>query len=118
MRRFNIWKFIWWSYPGYQSQGGNQDSMDHDSDSHWTDRYCNYDRYVPHHDRVKNNDDNNVDPDKFKTEDVLSRILMKVEGMDKMVHEIKSNFSQLTQIMVSYFASIKQLVSQLKQISI
>lgn len=54
---------------------------------------------------------------KFKAKDVLARILMRVEGMNKMVRELNGEISQINQIVVSHSTSIKQLETQISQIS-
>lgn len=58
-----------------------------------------------------------MDLKKFKAEDVFSIILMRVEGIDKMVWELKGYFSQIKQMVVSQFALIKKLETQVVQIS-
>lgn len=53
----------------------------------------------------------------FWTKDMLTQILNKIEAFDKVLKEIKSNFSQLSQIVTSHLASIKHLETQLGNIS-
>ncbi|WMV33439.1 hypothetical protein MTR67_026824 [Solanum verrucosum] len=52
-----------------------------------------------------------------KMEDMLVRIYNKVEGVDKVLEDLKNNFSTLNQTVISYLVSIKQLETQLGQIS-
>lgn len=58
-----------------------------------------------------------MDTDKGRTEDLLVRILSKVEQIDKLVHEIKENFIKLSKKIASHLASIKELENQMGQIS-
>lgn len=64
---------------------------------------------MPLHNWAKNKESSSINPEKFKTKDVLSRILNRVKAMDKMVSELKGDFSQLSQTIVSHSAFIKQL---------
>lgn len=48
-----------------------------------------------------------VHPDKDKAKDVLAIILMRVEGINKMVYELKGDFSELKKKVVSHSTSIK-----------
>lgn len=68
-----------------------------------------YDCYVPPYDRAKAKESNVIKPKKFNTEDVLALILIRVEGTDKMVRDLKGDFFVLSQTEVSHSASIKKL---------
>lgn len=48
---------------------------------------------------------------------MLALILNKVEGTNKVIKELKSDFSLLNKTMTSHLASIKQLETQLGNIS-
>ncbi|KAF3650187.1 hypothetical protein FXO37_18588 [Capsicum annuum] len=69
------------SRPTYQRQVGNQDrDRDHDC----RDKERDYNWYIPPHDWEKGKESSFIDPDKVKSEDVLARILIGVEGTDKI----------------------------------
>lgn len=60
---------------------------------------------------------NPVDHKKFIAEDVLARILLRVEGADKMVWKFKGQFSQINQMVASHSDSIIKLETQIGKIS-
>lgn len=57
--------------------------MDRDQDRDWRDRELDYDLYIPPYDRSMAKESTAIDLEKFMIEDVLVRILSKVEGIDK-----------------------------------
>ena len=50
-----------------------------------------------------------IDQKIFKNKDVYDRILIRIQGIEKMVREIRRDFSQLKKIVTSHSAFIKQL---------
>ncbi|WMV58714.1 hypothetical protein MTR67_052099 [Solanum verrucosum] len=97
----------------YPRQGGNQgwarDEGWKDRDHEWRHQNPNWkdgenDRYVPPHKRQKPTDSNGG-----RSEDMLSRILNKFEGSDKMLKGMKENISTLSQTITAHSVSIKQL---------
>ncbi|XP_015166988.1 uncharacterized protein [Solanum tuberosum] len=102
------------------NQGWNRDEGWRDCDREWHDRNATWnksdvenDRYVPPHERQK--------PKYSKggrTEDILSRILNKVEGSDKVLKKMKEDESTLNQTVTSHSISIKQLETKMGQISL
>lgn len=105
--------------PTYQRQCANKGLKERDHDGDWYDKDCDgewdwrdeyryYDWYVPQYNRAKGNDSCSIDPKKFKTKDVLTHILMHVEGISKIVRELKCDLSKLNRTEISYSASIEQ----------
>lgn len=94
----------------------NQHNRDCDRDRDWTNKDGKYYLYVPLYDRAKGKELSSINSEKFKSEYVLAHILIGVEGANKMFRELKSDFSQLNQKVISHSASINQLKSQIGQI--
>lgn len=90
---------------------------DRDRDWYWRDKDRNYEWYLYPHDRVKGKESSFIDLDKFKTQGVLPCILIHVDGPNKMVRDLKSDFSQLNKMVISHSAFINQLKNQVGQIS-
>lgn len=63
---------------------------------------------MPLYDQVKGKEPNSIDPEKFKTKDVLAKIFIRVEGTNKMVRELKGDFWKINRMVVSHSTSIKQ----------
>lgn len=67
------------------------------------------DKYTPPHERLKSKD---FEGDRF--EDMLFRIVKKVEGSNKIMKEMKEDVSTLNQTTTSNFVSVKQLETQME----
>uniref|UniRef100_M1DMW2 Integrase core domain containing protein n=1 Tax=Solanum tuberosum TaxID=4113 RepID=M1DMW2_SOLTU len=105
----------------YPRQGGNKgwarDEGWKDRDREWIDCNPNWkdgekDRYVPPHEGQKPKDSEGG-----RSEDMLSRIINKLEGSEKMLKGMKEDVSTLSQIVTSHSVSIKQLETQMGHIS-
>ena len=101
------------------NQGWNRDEGRRDRDRDWRDRHATWkerkgerDRYVPPHEHQmpKESEGGHI---KY----MLSRILNKVEGSDKLLKEIKDNVSTLNQTVTTHSVSIKQFETQMGLIS-
>ncbi|KAK4731451.1 hypothetical protein R3W88_024439 [Solanum pinnatisectum] len=102
----------------YPRHGGNQGWARDEGwkDREWRDQNPNWndgekDRYVPPHERQKPND-----LEGGRSEDMLSHILNKVEGSDKILKGMKEDVSTLSQTINSHSISIKQLETQMTHI--
>ncbi|WMV25332.1 hypothetical protein MTR67_018717 [Solanum verrucosum] len=106
------------SRPSYQRLGENQ-GWTKDRDGGWRDRerdWCDKDHYVPPHDLPKPKEPN-ADPESFQTKDRLAHILNKVEESDKLLMEMKADFSDLNQTVTSHSVSIKQFETQMAHLN-
>ncbi|WMV18918.1 hypothetical protein MTR67_012303 [Solanum verrucosum] len=71
-------------------------------------------RYVPPHYRPRPKE--LAGSEGSRTRDILARIYNKVKGFDKVLKDLKNDFSNLSQTVTSHSVSIKQLETQLGQI--
>ncbi|WMV46318.1 hypothetical protein MTR67_039703 [Solanum verrucosum] len=86
-----------------------------DQDTYWKNEDDTNDRYVHNYNNPKSKELYN-DTESFWTEDMLSRILTKVEGSDEVLKEMK-DVSSLNKMVMYHSASIKQLKAQMSQLS-
>lgn len=107
------------SHPNYPRLGGNQGWIKERDNGlkDWRDRGGNWrylevekDIYIQPHDRPKTKEQVGLEG---STNDMLSRIFNKVEGFEKVLKDLKNEFSILTQTITSYSLSIKQLEIQM-----
>ncbi|KAK4733655.1 hypothetical protein R3W88_007916 [Solanum pinnatisectum] len=104
--------------PGWNSDDGwrDRDREWRDSNATWKERDGEKERYVPPHERQKPKEQRD-NPKNSRTKDILAHILNKVEGSDKMLKEMKEEVFTLNQMVTSHSVSIKQLETQMGQIS-
>ncbi|WMV55114.1 hypothetical protein MTR67_048499 [Solanum verrucosum] len=100
------------SHPNYPRQGGNQGWKKERDDGwkYWRGGNCrdmetDKDRYVPPHDRQQQKEQ--AGPEGNRTEDMISRIFNNVEGSDKVLKELKNDYSTLSKKATSHSVSIK-----------
>ncbi|WMV19322.1 hypothetical protein MTR67_012707 [Solanum verrucosum] len=92
------------NYIANQMEGGN-----------WRDREVEKDKYVPPHYLPKSKKPARSEGN--RTEEMITRIFNKVEGSDKVLKDLKNDFSTMTLKVTYNFVSIKQLETQTCQIS-
>uniref|UniRef100_M1DTG9 Integrase core domain containing protein n=1 Tax=Solanum tuberosum TaxID=4113 RepID=M1DTG9_SOLTU len=118
----------WGSRLSYLKSGGNQgwnkncedgwigrDRNWCDQDTYWKNKDDTNDHFVHNYNNPKSKEPYN-DTESFWTEDMLSRILTKVEGSDEVVKEMKADVSSLKKMVMYHSTSIKQLKAQMSQL--
>ncbi|WMV13902.1 hypothetical protein MTR67_007287 [Solanum verrucosum] len=102
--------------------GGGNEGWNKNRDSGWKDwrdgnlrdREMDKDRYVPTHDHPSPKESAGLEGS--GAEDMLVRIYDKAEGSNKVLKDLKNDFSTLSQMVTSHLDSLKQLETQLGQI--
>lgn len=105
----NYWK-------GFHSANENQGWMNQDGGRFCEDHKHAYCHFVPHHDLVYSKESSLIYPTTFSIKDVVEIILNRLKGTDKIVRELKEDFSQLTKTVVSHSTSIKKFKTQIGKI--
>lgn len=105
-------------------QGANQGWKEKDHGRYWyvkvwdwidKDRY--HKRYIPPQDMAKGQKSSPINPEMFRSEDFLARILMCVEEINTQVRGFRKGFSELNQMVTFDSDSINKLETQMGQIS-
>lgn len=65
----------------------------YDRERDYTDKVRDYDRYIPPYDTAKDQEKSPIETEKFQSKVVLGHDLMRVEGTNEIVSELKSEVS-------------------------